>query len=64
MKVLGWREGSGISKGTRGGIRTRVAVSAVALYVDELDTTVHELRNQNALDPLIYKRSLCYTNIL
>ncbi len=35
-KVLGWREGSSISKGPRGGNRTRAAVSAVALYVDAL----------------------------
>ncbi len=35
-KVLGWREGSRISKGPRGGNRTRAAVSAVALYVDAL----------------------------
>ncbi len=35
-KVLGWREGSRISKGPQGGNRTRAAVSAVALYVDAL----------------------------
>ncbi len=35
---IGRRERSGIGKGPRGGIRTRVAVSTVALYVDALTT--------------------------